>query len=58
MADTLKITLAQTNQVVGDLAGNAAAMLATRGRAAKAGSDLVVFPEFTLIGYPAEDLIL
>ena len=58
MADTLKITLAQTNQVVGDLAGNAAAMLATRGRAAQVGSDLVAFPEFNLIGYPAEDLIL
>jgi NAD+ synthase len=30
MADTLKITLAQLNQSVGDLAGNAAAMLAAR----------------------------
>ena len=34
MADTLKITLAQLNQSVGDLAGNAAAMLAARERAA------------------------
>jgi NAD+ synthase len=58
MTDTLKITLAQTNQIVGDLAGNAAAMLATRERAKAAGSDLVVFPELQLIGYPPEDLIL
>jgi len=58
MPDTLKITLAQLNQSVGDLAGNAAAMLAARERAARAGSDLIVFPEFQLIGYPPEDLIL
>jgi NAD+ synthase len=56
MPDTLKITLAQLNQSVGDLAGNAAAMLAARERAA--GSDLIVFPELHLIGYPPEDLIL
>ncbi len=56
MPDTLKITLAQLNQSVGDLAGNAAAMLAARERAAE--SDLIVFPELHLIGYPPEDLIL
>jgi NAD+ synthase len=61
MPDTLKITLAQLNQSVGDLAGNAAAMLAARDRAAKepdGGADLIVFPELQLIGYPPEDLIL
>jgi NAD+ synthase len=56
MADTLRITLAQVNQSVGDLAGNAAAMLAARERAK--GADLIVFPELQLIGYPPEDLIL
>ena len=56
MPDTLKITLAQLNQSVGDLAGNAAAMLAARERAKD--SDLIVFPELQLIGYPPEDLIL
>jgi NAD+ synthase len=56
MADTLKITLAQLNQSVGDLAGNAAAMLAARERSS--GADLIAFPEFQLIGYPPEDLIL
>jgi NAD+ synthase len=56
MADSLTITLAQLNQVVGDIAGNAKAMLAARDRAA--GSDLIVFPEMQLIGYPPEDLVL
>jgi len=56
MADTLTITLAQLNQVVGDISGNAAAMLAARTRAGKA--DLIVFPEMQLIGYPPEDLVL
>ncbi|MGE3692139.1 MAG: NAD+ synthase [Novosphingobium sp.] len=56
MPDSLKITLAQLNQSVGDLAGNAESMLAARKRAM--GSDLIVFPELHLIGYPPEDLIL
>ncbi|WP_232495001.1 NAD+ synthase [Novosphingobium kaempferiae] len=56
MPDTLKITLAQLNQSVGDIAGNAKGVLAARAAAGK--SDLVVFPELHLIGYPPEDLIL
>ncbi|MFM5908647.1 MAG: NAD+ synthase, partial [Novosphingobium sp.] len=56
MADSLKITLAQLNQSVGDLAANAAQMLAVRERAK--GADLVVYPELHLIGYPPEDLVL
>jgi len=58
MPDTLKITLAQMNPAVGDLAGNADAMLAARARAAAKGADLVLFPELNLIGYPPEDLVL
>jgi len=56
MADQLTITLAQLNQQVGNLAANAAAMLAVRERSPH--SDLIVFPEMQLIGYPPEDLIL
>jgi NAD+ synthase len=56
MADTLKITLAQLNQSVGDIAGNAAGVLAARAEARS--SDLIVFPELHLVGYPPEDLIL
>ncbi|WP_230292011.1 NAD+ synthase [Croceicoccus sp. Ery5] len=58
MADTLTITFAQHNQRVGDIAGNAKAMLAARERAKAAGADLIVFPEMHLIGYPPEDLVL
>src|SRR6478736_954041 len=56
MADRLTIAFAQMNQRVGDLEGNAAAMLEMRRRAANA--DLLMCPELQLIGYPPEDLVL
>ncbi|MEO7240376.1 MAG: NAD+ synthase [Sphingomicrobium sp.] len=56
MTDRLTIALAQMNQRVGDLDGNAAAMLAMRGEAA--GADLLIVPELQLTGYPPEDLVL
>ncbi len=54
----LRIALAQANSTVGDLSGNAAAVLEWTRRAAVAGADLVVFPEMMLTGYPVEDLAL
>ncbi len=56
MTDKLIITMAQLSQSVGDLRGNADAMIAAHG--AKPDSDLIVFPELQLIGYPPEDLVL
>lgn len=56
MTDTLSITLAQMNQNVGDITGNTEAMLKFRAEAGQ--TDLIVFPEMHLIGYPPEDLIL
>ncbi len=56
MTDQLIIAMAQLNQRVGDLSGNANAMLEWRAKAS--GADLIVFPEQQLIGYPAEDLVL
>jgi NAD+ synthase len=56
MTNQLTIAIAQINQRVGDLAGNAAAMLEWRAKAS--GADLIAFPEQQLIGYPAEDLVL
>ena len=56
MTDRLTIVMAQLTQVVGDLAANAAAMLAVRAR--HAGADLILYPELQLIGYPPEDLVL
>ncbi len=61
MTDRLTIALAQINQRVGDLKGNADAMLEWRSKSVGAGAgtvDLVLFPEQQLIGYPAEDLVL
>ncbi|HET9813461.1 MAG TPA: NAD+ synthase [Sphingomicrobium sp.] len=54
--DKLRIAFAQMNQRVGDLEGNAAAMLEMRRRAK--GADLLMCPELQLIGYPPEDLVL
>ena len=58
MTDRLRIALAQLNQSMGDLAGNAAAMLEWREKARAQGADLIVYPELQLIGYPPEDLVL
>ena len=55
MTDQLTIAFAQMPQRVGDLMGNADAMLAKRAEAT--GADLIVFPEMQLIGYPAEDMV-
>ncbi|PZP86790.1 MAG: NAD+ synthase [Azospirillum brasilense] len=56
--DRLKLALAQMNPTVGDLAGNALAIVRTAQEAAAHGADLVLFPEMALTGYPPEDLIL
>ncbi len=60
MTNTLTIAMAQINQRVGDLTGNADAMLTWRAKAmaAEVSTDLILFPEQQLIGYPAEDLVL
>jgi NAD+ synthase len=55
MTDRLTIAIAQMAQRVGDLSGNADAMLEMRARTQ---ADLIVFPELQLIGYPPEDLVL
>ncbi|MQY43763.1 NAD+ synthase [Epibacterium sp. SM1969] len=57
MADRFRITLAQLNPTVGDLAGNAAKAKAAweEGRAAQA--DLVALPEMFLTGYNTQDLV-
>lgn len=58
MTKRLRIAMAQLSQKMGDLVGNADAMLAWRAKAAQAQADLIVFPELQLIGYPPEDLVL
>lgn len=56
-ADRFKITLAQLNPVVGDIAGNAAKARAARAQAAAEGSDLLLLSELFIAGYPPEEPI-
>jgi NAD+ synthase len=56
--DSLAIAVAQLNPTVGDINGNAAKARAARAEAARAGADLVAFPELFICGYPPEDLVL
>ena len=53
---SLRIALAQVNPTVGDIEGNARLISAWVAKALQAGAQLVVFPEQTVTGYPAEDL--
>lgn len=57
MAETLKIALAQLNPHEGALTANAALIRKARAEAARLGADLVVTPEFSIAGYPPEDLV-
>ncbi len=58
MAKQLRIALAQTNMVVGDLEGNARKVEEFARRAREEGAHLVAFPELAITGYPPEDLLL
>ena len=54
----MRIALAQLNQRLGDLAGNARALLGAIAEGRRNGAALVVTPELSLCGYPPEDLLL
>lgn len=54
----MRIALAQTNPTVGDIAGNARAIVQMIGRAREGGADCVLFPELAICGYPPRDLLL
>ena len=55
----LRIALAQLNCHVGDLEKNIAQHIAAATRARdEQQADLIIFPEASLTGYPAEDLLL
>ena len=56
--DLLRVALAQINPTVGDIAGNARAIVDRAAAAREQGAALVVFGELTLTGYPPEDLLL
>jgi len=54
--DTLRIALAQINPHQGQIDHNLALIRAARAEAAAGGADLLVTPEFSIAGYPPEDL--
>src|SRR5512143_3821905 len=54
----MKLGIAQLNLVVGDIAGNAARLLSAAREAHAAGAALLLTPEMSICGYPAEDLVL
>ena len=54
----MKLAVAQINLTVGDITGNAARLLAAAQQAHAAGAALLLTPEMSICGYPAEDLVL
>ena len=54
----MNFLLAQINPVVGDLEGNAKKILNVASKAISNSADLVLTPELSLWGYPANDLLL
>ncbi|MFC1517074.1 NAD+ synthase [Candidatus Margulisiibacteriota bacterium] len=53
----MKITIAQLNPTVGDIEGNLQKVLDTFADFAELGTDLIVFPELFLTGYPPQDML-
>ncbi len=54
----LRVAMAQINSTVGDLEGNVEKIKRFLEDAKHKGSDLVVFPELAVTGYPPQDLLL
>jgi NAD+ synthase (glutamine-hydrolysing) len=55
---TIRISMAQINPTVGDLAGNRDKIIDYISRAKKHAADIVAFTELAVTGYPPEDLVL
>ena len=58
MTDRFRLTLAQFNPVVGDIAGNIARARAAWEQGRAAGAQMVALPEMFATGYQTQDLIL
>jgi NAD+ synthase (glutamine-hydrolysing) len=54
----IRISLAQVNPTVGDIAGNSLLVRNWCAKAAESAAHIVAFPEMMLTGYPIEDLAL
>ena len=58
MTDRFRLTLAQLNATVGDLAGNAALAREAWEEGRKAGAQMVALPEMFITGYNTQDLVM
>ena len=56
--NNFRISLAQINTTVGDLDLNTEKIISNIELAKSQDSDLVIFPELSITGYPPEDLLL
>jgi len=54
----MKVAIAQINCIVGDLKGNTAKIIENAQAAKLQGATILLTPEFSLCGYPPEDLLL
>ncbi|MBT7982974.1 MAG: NAD+ synthase [Akkermansiaceae bacterium] len=53
----MKIGIAQLNNIVGDLPGNAEVIVSAYNQLVAKGADVVITPELSLPGYPPRDLV-
>jgi len=53
----MKIGIAQLNNIVGDLSGNAEVIVSAYNQLVAKGADVVITPELSLPGYPPRDLV-
>jgi len=53
----MKIGIAQLNNIVGDLSGNAESIVSAYNELVTEGADIVITPELSLTGYPPRDLV-
>jgi NAD+ synthase len=57
MSDTFRLTMAQLNPTVGDIAGNAAKARDAWAQGKAAGADYVLLSEMFLTGYSSQDMV-
>ena len=58
ITDSFRLTVAQFNPTVGDIAGNCNQIRTARDTAKDSNSDLLLMSELFVSGYPTEDLVL
>ena len=58
MTATFRLTMAQLNPTVGDVAGNGAKARQAWAEAKAAGADMIALPEMFIAGYSTQDLVM